>query len=355
METMFIKKLADKLNISTRTIRFYEEKGLISPAKQSESGYRLFSEKEAWRLQTIISLREIGLAVDDIKSILTDMDKGDKNEVLYSLEIQRNAMFGQWLQLRANIDTTDRMIESLKNNNPLAWEEIFELAEGSKKMRERRKNWKDQWDFDSQASRYDEQVSRENEGFNIHENYEEALDMTLHWVNPVPEETGLDIGIGTGNLAARFSKQGVVMKGVDQSMEMLKQCDIKHPDIETKLGNFLALPYMDGSFDFIVTSYALHHLTDDQKVMALVEMKRVLKAGGRICLTDLMFENQQTKHEYYQMLRQQKKPEIIDAVEDEYFADRSVLLHWFNRNGYVTECKQLNDILHMVYAVPEEK
>jgi putative AdoMet-dependent methyltransferase len=46
---MKIKELAEKLKISARAIRFYEEKGLISPVKLAGNQYRIFSENEVWR------------------------------------------------------------------------------------------------------------------------------------------------------------------------------------------------------------------------------------------------------------------------------------------------------------------
>jgi putative AdoMet-dependent methyltransferase len=68
-----------------------------------------------------------------------------------------------------------------------------------------------------------------------------------------------------------------LMAGIDQSKEMLKQCGRKYPQMDLKLGNFLAIPYLDGQFDFAVTSFALHHISDEQKLLALDEMRRVLK------------------------------------------------------------------------------
>ena len=56
-----------------------------------------------------------------------------------------------------------------------------------------------------------------------------------------------------------------------------------------KLGNFLALPFTDHSFDFVVSSFAFHHLSPDQQLLALQEMQWVLTSRGRIGLTDLMF------------------------------------------------------------------
>lgn len=349
---MQIKEISEKLNISPRSIRFYEEKGLLSPAKNQDNDYRQFTEKDAWRLQTIIALREVGMSIPDIKAALKQIDEGNNDELQYYLELQRYVMFAQWLELKQNIRTTDQMIERLVQNNEISLEHIFTLAEGSKRLRDLRKNWHDKWNFDHQARTHDLLVRNKELSFHVYQNYEEALDMTLQWVNPIPNEKGLDVGTGTGNLAARFIEKGIQIAGVDQSKEMLKQCKRKHPQMETKLGNFLAIPYMDGQFDFIVTSFAFHHITDDQKMMALDEMRRVLQPRGRICITDLMFENETHKGQYLDDLLQHGKGEIYTAIQDKYYANCAELLAWFTTNGYITKHQKLNELLYVMYAVP---
>ena len=79
MSYLQIRELANKLQISPRAIRFYEDRGLIAPKKDPENNYRLFSEADAWRLQTIIALREVGIPVREIKKILEEMDKGENH------------------------------------------------------------------------------------------------------------------------------------------------------------------------------------------------------------------------------------------------------------------------------------
>ncbi|MFC4768610.1 MerR family transcriptional regulator [Effusibacillus consociatus] len=349
---MKIKDIADKLKISPRAIRFYEEKGLLSPIKQEHNQYRTFSEKEVWRLQTIISLREVGMPIGEIKKVLDQIDEGDQDELRYYLELQRAVMFSQWVEMKQIIETTDQMIHLLKQNQLLVLEDIYQLAEGSKRLREIRKNWRDRWNFDRQAVIYDEFVRNDDQSFNVHRNYDEALDLTVKWVSPKAGEFGLDIGTGTGNLAGRFLATGIQIAGIDQSKEMLKQCQRKYPQMETKLGNFLAIPYLDGQFDFVVTSFAFHHLTDEQKQLALEEIRRVLKSHGRICITDLMFEDQQKRIQYVENLKKQGQLNAIRAIEDEYYADRSRLLDWFKQHGYITKQKHINVLLHIVYAVP---
>ncbi|WP_025026448.1 MerR family transcriptional regulator [Caldalkalibacillus mannanilyticus] len=349
---MRIKEMAEKLNISARAIRFYEEKSLLTPLKDPQNQYRLFTEMDARRLQAILSLREVGMSIEEIRTLLEEIDRGEDDELLYSLELQRSMMFSQMVELKQHIDTTDRMIEHLKAQRSLDWEHIFELANGVKRLRDVRANWRDQWDFDRQAAIHDELVFNHSEGFNKHPSYEQALRMVVEWVKPHERERGLDIGTGTGNLAGSFLAAGIDMAGIDQSKEMLKHCQQKFPHLETKLGNFLAIPYLDHSFDFVVTSYALHHLTDEQKLFALVEMKRVLKPHGRICIVDLMFENEKKRIEHLDKLRGEGHEEVIAEIEDEYFADRSILLNWFEQNGYLTKMQQLSELLHILYAVP---
>lgn len=346
MNIMKIKDVATKLKISPRAIRFYEEKGLISPVKQENNQYRTFTEKEIWRLQTIISLREAGMTIEDIKKAL---EEGNQEELLYYLELQRSVMFSQWLELKQIIETTDQMIGLMKQQQTLALDNIFELAEGSKRLREVRKNWYDKWNFDHKAISHDEYVLGNNHEY---KNYEEALDTIVQWISPQQNELGLDVGTGTGNLAGKFLTKNIRMAAIDQSKEMLKQCQRKFPYMETKLGNFLAIPYLDGHFNFVVTSFAFHHLTHEQKRLALAEMRRVLKPHGRICIVDLMFENRQKEVEYLQDLSQKGMNDTVKVIQDEHYPILTDLLKWFDENRYITKYHQINDLLYIVYAVP---
>lgn len=352
MKAMRIKEVADRLNISARTIRFYEEKGLVAPAKSAGSQYRTYTESEVWRLQAILSLREIGMSIDEIKLAMSEMDKGNHGEIRYYLEQQRASMYTQWLELKQMIATADHTIDLLNQNQPIVWEDIHHLAESSKRLRELRHNWQDRWNFDRLAVSYDIHISNDQESFNPHQDYDAALDLTVKRVAPKASEVGLDIGTGTGNLAQRFLQQGIRICGIDQSKEMLKQCMRKNPKMETKLGNFLAIPYGDSQFDFVVTSYAFHHLTDKQKPLALEEICRVLKPEGRFCITDLMFENEQMRKIYMDRLQEKGHQEAITAIEDEYYTDRSWLEEWFQQHGYAVRSVQINELLHLVCAYP---
>jgi DNA-binding transcriptional MerR regulator len=57
-------------NTTLRTVRFYEEAGILRPARRSEGGHRLFVREELERLRLASDMREAGLSLDDIRSLL---------------------------------------------------------------------------------------------------------------------------------------------------------------------------------------------------------------------------------------------------------------------------------------------
>lgn len=52
MSEYTIGDLAKKLNITTRTIRYYDQKGMVKPSRVSESGYRLYSDEQIKQIKT---------------------------------------------------------------------------------------------------------------------------------------------------------------------------------------------------------------------------------------------------------------------------------------------------------------
>ncbi|GAB6991016.1 MerR family transcriptional regulator [Paenibacillus pini] len=63
--------LAKLTGLTVRTLRYYDQIGLLSPSGQTESGHRLYSESNLSRLHQILSLKELGLSLEEVKSALT--------------------------------------------------------------------------------------------------------------------------------------------------------------------------------------------------------------------------------------------------------------------------------------------
>ena len=66
-----INKLSRMSGVSTRTLRYYDEIGLLKPARVASSGYRIYGEAQVDILQQILFYRELGFSLDEIKKLLT--------------------------------------------------------------------------------------------------------------------------------------------------------------------------------------------------------------------------------------------------------------------------------------------
>ena len=69
-----IGELAEKTGISIRTLHYYDEIGLLSPSQRTEVGHRLYSDRDIAQLQQILSLRQLGFSLEEIRGCLDNPD-----------------------------------------------------------------------------------------------------------------------------------------------------------------------------------------------------------------------------------------------------------------------------------------
>jgi len=98
----------------------------------------------------------------------------------------------------------------------------------------------------------------------------------------------LDIGCGTGRLYHLFKKiQGIDYIGIDQSEGQIREAQKDFPENNYIVGEMTTLPFENEIFDVVFCIATLHHLPDEMtRLQAIREMKRVLKKGGYICMTN---------------------------------------------------------------------
>lgn len=112
----------------------------------------------------------------------------------------------------------------------------------------------------------------------------------LKELEPLPETAKiLDVSCGTGQLLSSLVQQGKKnLRGIDLSKEMLAKAREKLPSfVQLQEGEVTLLPYPDYSFDYIISTEAFHHYSDQKK--ALEEMGRIAKKGGKIIVVDINF------------------------------------------------------------------
>ena len=74
-----IKEAAVKMNLSASTIRYYDKQGLLPFVQRSESGYRMFSEKDIGLLNMIECLKLTGMPIKEIKQFTLWLQQGDNS------------------------------------------------------------------------------------------------------------------------------------------------------------------------------------------------------------------------------------------------------------------------------------
>ncbi len=70
METLKVGELAKRTGLTIRTLHHYDEIGLLRPSLHTESGHRLYTANDVVRLQQIVSLRQLGFSLEDIRTCL---------------------------------------------------------------------------------------------------------------------------------------------------------------------------------------------------------------------------------------------------------------------------------------------
>lgn len=104
----------------------------------------------------------------------------------------------------------------------------------------------------------------------------------------------LNIGFGTGTLTQKLYERGSEIWGQDFSSRMLELANAKMPNAHLFQGDFsqgLVEPLLQNSYDFIVATYSLHHLTDDNKIRFIQAMTELLSEDGAILIGDVAFAN----------------------------------------------------------------
>lgn len=89
-ERYTIGEAAKKLQVSTRTLRFYEEKDLVRPAYTEENGYRFYEKDQIRQLELILFLKELGFSLKQIKMLIQDEHGSQSIELLLKEQYQEN-------------------------------------------------------------------------------------------------------------------------------------------------------------------------------------------------------------------------------------------------------------------------
>ncbi|KUL45901.1 MerR family transcriptional regulator [Streptomyces regalis] len=119
---MQIGEVASRTELSLRTIRHYEETGLVVPSARSQGGFRLYTESDVARLMVIRRMKPLGFTLDQMRDLLdaTDrldsdsaLDAGEREALLERVRIYEQAATEQVEKLRVQLSRAEDFAATL--------------------------------------------------------------------------------------------------------------------------------------------------------------------------------------------------------------------------------------------------
>ena len=169
--------------------------------------------------------------------------------------------------------------------------------------------------IEEHAARFDEIAGEYDEGNT--EEYRACVSLVVEHADPLPDDTVLDLGTGTGAIALALAPAAGRVVGRDISEGMMEQAREKarqqgFDNVEFGRGTFRE-PNYDGRVDVVVSNFAMHHLSDEEKREAI---EVIASLGPRkFVLGDVMFFGTPDPEEPFY------SPEVDDPSTVGYLAD----------------------------------
>jgi MerR family transcriptional regulator, repressor of the yfmOP operon len=130
-----VGEVAERLGVSPRTIKYYEELGLIQPEARSSGGFRLYGEEDVRRLERILRMKGIGYSLATIRELLAVRDaaqEADKvtllNEVAGRLKERERDATVRIQQMQNDLKQAEALREELRRDIALCERRIGELG-----------------------------------------------------------------------------------------------------------------------------------------------------------------------------------------------------------------------------------
>jgi DNA-binding transcriptional MerR regulator len=189
--TYTIKKIADLAGVTTRTIRYYDEIGLLQPASTGENGYRYYDHTSLLRLQQILFFRELDVPLKDIRLIMNH----PRFDLLEALEDHRKSLQERAKRLDKLIETVGKTIDNIKGDNHMTDKAYFEGFDETQYEDEARERWGHTPQYAESQRKWKSYTQDEKEAIKA-EGGEITLRMVGQDPNASPNDPGIQAAIG---------------------------------------------------------------------------------------------------------------------------------------------------------------
>ena len=170
--------------------------------------------------------------------------------------------------------------------------------------------------FDTWAKTYDSSVQEESE-FPF-DGYQDVLNKVVELASLKQGDTLLDLGVGTGNLSAKFIELGCRVTGIDYSSQMLAQARKKFPKTFFAQADLTKPLGFKGTFDCLVSAYVFHEFDLKSKLDIIERSFKYLKEEARLIIADIAFASRHDRALAYELLKH-----LWDETEHYWAADET--------------------------------
>lgn len=123
-------ELAKRLDISVRTIRYYDQIGLVVPAAKGEGGKRLYSAEDILKLEKLLLLKELSLSLEESKRIL------EERSIASIMHVHQSLLAEKMESLNRSFQHTTTLLNIVDLEGELKWEDLLSLVAPEKKERD---------------------------------------------------------------------------------------------------------------------------------------------------------------------------------------------------------------------------
>ena len=268
-------EIAKMAGVTTRTIRYYDNKGVLSPSSHNSSGHRLYTESDFIKLKRILALKYLGLSLEEVKN--TESQSFEKKDIINSLSLQKNIIKNKINYMKVvlhAIESAENSIEDEQEQN-IDWNKTIDIIKILEDEKELLQQYIDSSNLDASVKLQDRFSS------NRHGWYK----WTFNNIKLNKKYKVLEIGCGNGAL---WSKN-IDLLDKDINITLTDVCEDMVNNAKKNLSDYSDvfdfeivdpnnIPFEDESFDLVIANHILFYMKDLDKV--LKEIKRVLKVGG---------------------------------------------------------------------------
>jgi putative AdoMet-dependent methyltransferase len=201
--------------------------------------------------------------------------------------------------------------------------------------------------FEQWADYYDDTV------FGHDEEYKEVFhhyQLILDEVAKRSKGHVVEFGVGTGNLTSKLLSQGYEVTGIEPSPAMRKIALEKLAEqVQVLDGDFLHFP-VSKTIDTFVSTYAFHHLTDEEKDQAIEKYGNLLSTGGKIVFADTMYESEEAYKRAIEDASSKGYLNLATDLKTEYYTTIPILKGILEKHGFQVRFDQCNDFVWILEA-----